>query len=381
MEEDANLGLFTFMGLASCVTFSLVLLDVDFFKLVFPHDNVEFDFAAIFKVASLIAACLTVVWGQHISVERRVVTAFALQGLSSWLLALVATFPMMMLVVTIMGASQAVAMTSLMGWGATLPRPSDRVAQMVVGMGLSGIVTGALKITIKSEHLLPRVQASKMGAFVMGFYLLAIGAFTAVRRADMKQLLSPPISHTKALSAQWLSGVGEAWKPLFLIGMSYSISMVIFPGFTAELQPSLPWYGWFHVVLYLAFLCCSVFGRLFVLPTIQATAILGFARLFYLPLFVLISRIDGTASWIDFLAVIAIATLGFTEGLVIISAAKLAPSMCSPQGREATGMLISLVGLLGTAAGLCTALALKPTHAKMLLMGFDTQTLSKIFTD
>lgn len=370
MELDGRVGSgaeYVLLGVAAGASFALLLLNMDFFVTLHPAGHVEFSLAFVYKLSSLTAAiCLMAT--ASIPLRTRLMAGLLAQAALAYTVTLVSSFHSLIGVVMALGAAQSLTQTSLFGWCCQQGTDSKGVEveaqlqRVFLGLGLAGVLSGALKCVSKGLEPDPRKSALQMGACMA---MLCIFALAAVHSGSRTKELRPAVAPKEL--AEVLSHAKRVWPALGLLAASLAMSMLLFPGLTTNIHSAMPWWhAWFHVILYVTFLFFDVLGRIHV-PAWSLANLLRLcgARIVFLPVFLLLSHNRG--QWVDVLSVLAVAALAASNGFLVCSAAQLAPRL-SP-GREVTGMLIAIAALVGQTAGLCCAFLLRPApHAHLALL-------------
>lgn len=366
MELDGKVGSgaeYVLLGVAAGASFALLLLNMDYFVSLHPAGHIEFSLAFVYKLSSL-AAALSLMACAAIPLRARLMVGLLSQAALAYTVTFVSGFHSLFGVVMALGAAQSLTQTSLFGWCCQQGTDSKGVEvegqlqRVFLGLGLSGVLSGALKVVSKIYEPDPRKSALHMGA---GMAMLCLFALAAVCSGSRTKELRPAMAPKEV--SEMLNHAKRVWPALGLLAASLAMSMLLFPGLTTNIHSAMPWWhAWFHVILYVTFLFFDVAGRVYV-PNWSVVSLLKLcgARIVFLPLFLLLSHNRG--EWVDVLSVLAVAALAASNGFLVSSAAKLAPRL-SP-GREATGMLIAIAALVGQTAGLCCAFMLRPASAPL----------------
>ncbi|CEM36431.1 unnamed protein product, partial [Vitrella brassicaformis CCMP3155] len=275
------------LGVAVVLTFYALLMYVDFFRQVFPGQNVEYTFSTVYKVANFATGLIVVCIGSSIPYPAKIVPALILQAASLASFVFLTSVDAVAIACGVAGTAHAFSHGSIAGLCGALP---ERYMQsFVVGIGVSGLVASISKMLTKIAFADHRTAAYVWTAELLSFYLLTLCLYVCqvdthpdvVRvktkgrdgsTADDQPLIISthtriaPLEDEKPASALMapLVTLARVWPWLMVMVANWLITFLILPGIASELESSVRFFqssGWFHVLLFWDFLLFDVLGR------------------------------------------------------------------------------------------------------------------------
>eukprot|EP00397_Hematodinium_sp_SG-2012_P052108 GEMP01061443.1.p1 GENE.GEMP01061443.1~~GEMP01061443.1.p1 ORF type:complete len:224 (+),score=30.82 GEMP01061443.1:598-1269(+) len=156
------------------------------------------------------------------------------------------------------------------------------------------------------------------------------------------------------------------WMALMTI--NWITTMIVFPGLTSDLDSSslsLQESGWYHVIMFFAFVLFDVFGRVLTgIPSLRSISdrqlvLLTLLRCLCVPLFFFINKYDGPHQHMDMLSLSAIIAVAVSNGYCVTICCLAPCAAVDISERETCGTFTFLFYIFGQSLGVLFGLALK----------------------
>ncbi|ETW07594.1 hypothetical protein H310_02071 [Aphanomyces invadans] len=358
--------IFAVLGFAYLFPFWALVQPVDYWHILFPTFNVEFDISLTYTVASV----LTLVWVVFVSGVRghnvRIVGGLATQVAVLVVLPFVALVPspvyrhVMVLTSTVwIAIATAILDSSVFGLAALFPKGAIEHVQF--GMGISGLVTAIFRVVSKACFPASMLTVATTTYFFAGAVTVgsAIIAYFALLRLPQTQdhLHADRTQHS--FQCRLLTKV---WKNQALVVLNYATTLAVYPGVVSELRsfqsPMLNSNEWWPLLLLTLYAAMEVVGRYgaawshcgFTPQSVWRAVV---TRLVLIP--ALVCAAKGVWLTHDIISVGLVMALALSNGYVGTLTVVLVNDCVDPSERSATGMVSSLCINIGLILGAAVA--------------------------
>ncbi|RHY28084.1 hypothetical protein DYB32_006584 [Aphanomyces invadans] len=370
LDADLPKASFLFMviGFGYLFPYNALSQPVDYWHLLFPAFNVDFEISWAYNIASVTTLFLIVWIGGKQWYTGRIVGGFFTQ------VVILAVLPASYLVFTtefqnlamVLGSTVVVSIaTSFLDssvFSLANLFPTGGIESVQLGMGFSMVVTSGYRIITKAFFPADAVVGATMLYFMVGAATVACGILAYY------VLLSLPLTQHCLDKAKQdivrLSLVRKIWCQELYVALTYASSLAAWPGVVSVIPsyqfPSLNSSGWWPQILLAAYAGCELVGRYLVRYRrgMHANTIWMFVvpRLLTIPLAVCCAK--GVLTH-DAISIAVTVGAGLSSGYVGTLAIVVVNEIVEPEEQSATGMLSSFflnVGLIvGSSVGVALA--------------------------
>ncbi|CAG9328623.1 NT3_3 [Blepharisma stoltei] len=389
-------------GVGILVGWSALFASFDFFNAEFPHDQPSFIFPALSNVTAVILQPLVVFYGYKFSYIKRISINFSIIAsilVISPILAhcLEGSFPIICILIMIMGISSSISQTSVFEMVGNLP--SEYTNYVMIGSGLIGVFMSIFRMIC-----LISFSQDKSGYFagtLMHFFLAAFILFICIfaqlhlirqpfmvgsldnsgkkitwtkfnEESDQMQNISAEnrdISFKNFVLTPKIEEISnktllcQIWQPLFLAYLCNLVTQGMLIGVALATNiKGLP-YSYFSTLMVVT---CNIFdflGRLtprFYILSIKWLWIITVSRFLFWATFILIatgeSRWFFSYPWFKF---INMAAFAYSSGYTSTCAMVIGPTQVQESSKSRAGAFMSLGLIYGIVSGSLLALAFK----------------------
>lgn len=380
------------LGITSSMTWAVLVLAVDDLQGLVPGMDGEYHLAAAYKTCMFVCGSFAVFAGWRLGLTLRVVGALIVQVVSLIGLELLCEvrprylYVLLVFLTMLGGAGQAVSQCALTGLCGMCPARYMR--SFVVGLGASNLVAGILKLLAKAATgSLEATERVWLGSLVV-LYIASIVCYLRVIHTNLTVRVALDMQRENEEAAKPLSGGSgtdssssriwkvalEIWPWILLMVLNWAVTLCVFPGMTADLDSSSKAFqtsGWYHVLLVFTFVLFDVIGRQLtsfeLLRDVSAfsLSVVTALRALFIPLFLVINRIDGPrrSHVIDVVAFVAVAVLALSNGLCVAVCYIRPAALVDSADKQNAGCLSFLSYSSGQLLGVFVALGMKVSGA------------------
>ncbi|ETW07587.1 hypothetical protein H310_02069 [Aphanomyces invadans] len=365
-EKRLAFRLFTAMGFAYLFSYFALLQPVDYWTLLFPSFNAEFEIAWVYNVASVSTLVMLLWQGGSPSYNWRIVGGFATiltvmvaLPVSHFVLSTTKQHLAMVLGSTaIISVSISTVDSTVLSLASLFPVGAMEATQ--VGMGWALFVSALYRVATKMFlYTANSVVPATMLYFGVTVATVA-GGFLAFLKLRQLSITQRYVDQARATQVVDLSMWSKLWFNECMVALSFGITYALYPGVLTSIPsynfPALNASGWWPLVLMTTFAGCEALGRSCVrwrLATHQTIWKLVLPRLMLIP--VVTCAAKGFVAH-DVISVASAMILGWSNGYVGTLAVVVTNDCVDAHEQSVTGMFASLGINVGILAGATVSL-------------------------
>ncbi|CAK4076402.1 unnamed protein product [Aphanomyces euteiches] len=359
--------LFSLIGFSYLFALDALFQPVDYWRLVFPTFNVEFEISWVYNCASATTLFLLVLSGAVPKFVQRIVGCYVI------IIVCLVSLPASHFVlssetqnlVVVLGSTALASMAistvdSTMFALGSLFSPSA-IEHLQLGMGFALLTSALYRVFSKAVFAIDMVIPATTLYFGLAVATVSMG-LTAFIQLERLSSTREAIHHSRRQVIS-LSVWPKIWFHECLVALSYSCSSVVYPGVVSSIPSynftQLDATGWWPLMLMLVYAIGEACGRFCVRwrfgLTSQSIAKLFVVRLALVPL--VVSCAMGVLFTHDMISLVIVLLSGLSSGYVGTLAIVLVTDCVDPDERSATGMFSSLSINVGLLTGATFALA------------------------
>ncbi|KAF0692620.1 Aste57867_16323 [Aphanomyces stellatus] len=359
--------LFTVIGFSYLFSCFALLQPVDYWQLLFPTFNAEFEISWVYNGAS-VATLLVLLWsGAAPAYVCRIVGGFAV------ILVTMVALPASHFVLTsqpqhlgmVLGSTALVSVATATVDGTVLSLaslfPTGGMEHVQLGMGFALLVSALYRVATKALFDSASVVPATMLFFGIAVLTVASGLVATFR------LLRLPtaqrcIHHASKSQVIDFGILRKIWRHEALVSLAFGTTYVVYPGVVTTIPsynvPALNASGWWPLLLMTLFAASEASGRVCVRRRLGFTHAtvwkLVFPRLLLIPL--LVCAANGIYLTHDAISIALVMVLGFSNGYVGTLCVIVVNDAVDPHEQSVTGMFASLCINLGIFSGATVSL-------------------------
>ncbi|KAF0692619.1 Aste57867_16322 [Aphanomyces stellatus] len=371
--------LFGVLGFTYLFALDALLQPVDYWRLLFPAFNAEFEISWVYNCATVTTLVALVVRAATnsaapIALARRIVVGFCV------LFLLLVALPASAFVLSTTTARLAMVLTSTAVIAVAIATidstmfalasrfPVGAVEYIQLGIGCSLLVSALYRVASKALFASDHVVEATMAYFGVAACTVALGlvAFDRLHRLPLTQRCLQP-SHNPTTPHDVAATWGKIWFHEAMVALCNATTYVVYPGVVTSIRShtapaARATSGWWPLVLMTSYAGADALGRFCVRWRLGWTHrhlwILVFPRLLLIPLLVAAAR--ATTPWLahNSIALALVALLGLSNGYVGTLAIVVVNDIVEPHEQTITGMCASLSVNVGLFVGATLGLAL-----------------------
>eukprot|EP01118_Nematostelium_gracile_P017103 TRINITY_DN7214_c0_g1_i1.p1 TRINITY_DN7214_c0_g1~~TRINITY_DN7214_c0_g1_i1.p1 ORF type:complete len:404 (+),score=47.62 TRINITY_DN7214_c0_g1_i1:94-1305(+) len=359
---------FFILGTGALFPYNTLITAIDYFRFIFPHKNIEFLLPVCMAVPNLVMYIPVILFGGRFSFGSRILMGFVTFLITMITIPIITathhfiSFGTTLTCAIIAAIADSVLEGSLYGFAGLFP-PQNTVA-IVTGTGMAGVIVCCLRIFTKLSLAQNgrglQISTAIFFSLCVLFLVFCVVCFFLLRRQDYTKFILQYKSEDrdsqrwrKHNSFSYLVIFRKTLVPITILMISMTISMSVFPGFTARIKSH---YGvaedWFSIILITVYNFADLLGK-FIARWILFSSnrflwCFTAARVVYIPLIILCAK-DIIAN--DVVSVLIIICFGVTGGYINSVAMAVAPQMVSPSEQEMTGTVMIFFVSIGLNLG------------------------------
>ncbi|CAK4902127.1 unnamed protein product [Aphanomyces euteiches] len=358
--------LFTVLGFSYYYALDAIFQPVDYWRLLFPTFNAEFEISWVYNCGSTTTLVLLVTCGFVPWYMGRIVGGYA-----TMLVVLVAlpwshfvlvgeTQNLVMVLASTAILSMAISTVDNTTFALASLFPQGAVEHVQLGMGFALVLSALARIFSKAV-----LSADFVVAATILYFAIATGVVSTGLLAFTKLMRLPTSRHALHRSQHInLSVWRKIWFQECIVGVSYACSNVVYPGVVSTIPSynfsSLNSTGWWPLLMMLLFSISNAVGRYcvrwrmgYTFETVWQPVV---ARWILVPL--LLCSAFGWCFTHDVFSTVFVLLLGWSDGYCGTLAVVVVNDCVNSEELSVTGMCTSLSINIGVLAGSSVALAM-----------------------